>query len=261
VGMTMTMLVNFEDPGTDLAKPMTVQKRIDILRHWLPLENIRILDAGCGGGGYVEHLSALGARAEGIEFNADKVMGWTDKHPGDTRVRQGDLAHLDYPDDSFDAVFLNEVLEHVQNEKIILAEILRVTKPGGKLFLFSPNRFHPFETHGFFSKKTGRGTGTARTFLLPYLPTRLLPPWLSPWARNYWPGELRRLVASSGFRPIYQTYVWQTLENNSGYQPRYVARLVPFLRKCFAIAERLPVVKRLGVSQLVVAQKQPVPKK
>lgn len=221
----------------------------------MDLYGLHVLDAGCGAGGYVEFLCSLGARAEGIEYEADKVAEWSHAHPGDPRVKQGDLGQLQHDDAAFDAVLLNEVLEHVPDEGQALQEIHRVLKPGGFLFLFSPNRLHPFETHGFISNKTAKGTGVPKTFLLPYLPVALLSPWLHPWARNYWPGELRAMVSSLGFDVVGQRFVWQTLENNSGYQPIYVTRLVPLLRKAFSVAERVPGMRRLGVSQLVIARK------
>jgi SAM-dependent methyltransferase len=244
------------DAGSDTSSPLNVQKRIDVLSNHLDLRNLRVLDAGCGAGGYVEHLCSRGAQAEGIESEKDKVDQWLRAHPGDPRVKLGDIGRIDHPDDTFDAVLLNEVLEHVPDQDQALREIYRVLRPGGLLFLFSPNRFHPFETHGFVSKKTGQGTGVLKTFLLPYLPVGVLSPWLAPWARNYWPGELRTIVRGHGFKILRRGFVWQTLENSSGGQlPRHLGRLVPLMREAFKIAERIPLVKILGVSQLIVAQR------
>ncbi|WP_439394136.1 class I SAM-dependent methyltransferase [Bradyrhizobium sp. PMVTL-01] len=241
--------------GSDTVKPLTVAKRVALIAEHIRLYDARILDAGCGGGGYVEYLCAQGARAEGVEFDSDKVEGWEKAHPGDSRVRRGDLVRLNYEDETFDAILCNEVLEHVPDEHGSLSELRRVLKGDGKLFLFTPNRFHPFETHGFISNKTGKGTGALKTFLLPYFPLSLLPSSLEPWARNYWPHELRDLVSKSGFKVLSQSFVWQTLENNSGYQPRGIAAMVPLLRKCFSIAEHVPIVRALGASQLIIAEK------
>ena len=243
--------------GTDTSKPLTLQKRTNMMRKWIDLQGCSILDAGCGAGGYVEYLCALGAEAKGVEYDTDKVDQWLRAHPGDDRIKQGDLGGLEYGDAVFDAVLLNETLEHVPDDNLALTEVHRVIKPGGFLFLFSPNRLHPFETHGFISDKLGHGTGVARTFLLPYLPVSMLPHWLHPWARNYWPHELRDLVKSRGFQIVEHSIVWQTLENNSGYQPKYIMRLVPFLRKVINVAEHLPLIKNFGVSQFIVACKIP----
>ena len=57
---------------------------------------------------------------------------------------------LPYPDDHFDLVFSNEVIEHVDDDRATAAEMVRVTKPGGAIVAFAPNRLYPFETHGAY---------------------------------------------------------------------------------------------------------------
>jgi ubiquinone/menaquinone biosynthesis C-methylase UbiE len=70
------------------------------------------------------------------------VKRWSAGNPGDLRVRQGGLSHLDFADEVFDAILLNEVIEHVDDERAVLRELQRVLKRGGLLFVFAPNRFH-----------------------------------------------------------------------------------------------------------------------
>ena len=58
------------------------------------------------------------------------------------------------PTDHFDLVFSNEVIEHVDDDRATAAEMVRVTKPGGAIVAFAPNRLYPFETHGaYFGKR------------------------------------------------------------------------------------------------------------
>jgi hypothetical protein len=73
------------------------------------------------------------------------------------------------------------------------------------------------------------------------------------WARNYWPWELRALVKAAGFGIQNTGYVWQTFEGISGEQPRLVRRVVPIVRAISDSLERTPVMRGLGVSQLIVA--------
>jgi SAM-dependent methyltransferase len=241
--------------GSDTCMPLNIRKRIRLIQRWVDLPGCNILDGGCGGGAYVEALCELGAQAEGIDYVQQKVDEWTETHPGDHRVRQGDLTRLDYSDATFDAVLLNEVLEHVPDENGALQEIHRVMRPNSTLVIFSPNRFYPFETHGVISRKTGRGTGVRRTFLLPYLPTSIGSLRFRYPARNYWPHEWRCVVETHGFELLTHSFVWQTFENISGDQPRWAKCLVPVMRKASSAVERIPLLRRFGVSQLIVARR------
>jgi 2-polyprenyl-3-methyl-5-hydroxy-6-metoxy-1,4-benzoquinol methylase len=239
--------------GTDTAAPLNLRKRVGLIAKYVSLPGKRMLDAGCGAGEYVEAMAAAGADARGIEYVAEKVRQWEAAHLADGRVRQGDLAGLDFADETFDAVLLNEVLEHVPDDRRALSELHRVLKPGGTLLLFSPNRFHPFETHGVYTKKTGAHRGVVQTFLLPWVPMSIGSRFFTYWSRNYWPAELARMVRDAGFEIRSHGYVWQTFENISGARPGWAGRIAPIARKIAQIAERVPIVRRLGVSQLIVA--------
>ena len=113
------------------------------------------LDGGCGGGEYVVALRAAGVLAFGAEFLAEKVREQPAGVPTGTILR-ADLEHLPYGPSSFDVVFLNEVLEHVPDERRALREVWRVLRPGGTVIILSPNRLFPFETHGVHLRRSGR---------------------------------------------------------------------------------------------------------
>lgn len=249
------MEVEVQGAGSDTSQPLTVAKRLKLINRWAEIPGASILDGGCGAGGHVRRLLAAGAIAKGVEFESDKVAQWERENPGNDAVKRGDLQHLEFSDEAFDVVLLNEVLEHVPDQDAALGEVWRVLKPGGRLFLFSPNRFHPFETHGYLRVGSGDNTGALRTFGMPYVPDRWRPKGLQAWARNYWPWELKRLTQTHGFTVVAQTYVWQTLENISGGQSKMLQALSPYVRPVLSVAELTPLVRVLGVSQLIVAEK------
>ncbi len=76
------------------------------------------------------------------------------------------------------------------------------------------------------------------------------------WARNYRPAELEHVVRNAGFEIVAHDFVWQTFENISGQQPRWIRLVRPAFRAAASRLEQLPLLRWLGTSQLVVARKR-----
>lgn len=100
-----------------------------------------VLDAGCGSGDFLPHLSSLvGATgrvtavdlaAENAALAAQRVRDW--QLPAPVDVRRADLLALPYPDDSFDAVWCSNTVQYLDDAELaaVLAEFTRVVRPGG----------------------------------------------------------------------------------------------------------------------------------
>lgn len=86
----------------------------------------KILDAGCGGGAYVEFLSAKGFQATGID-KFDKFLGATTQQRQLGSYVRGDLTNLPFRDGAFDCTYCFDVLEHI-DDKLAVKELARVTK-------------------------------------------------------------------------------------------------------------------------------------
>ena len=235
--------------GGDTATPRNLRKRLELIERLLPpLEGLRLLDAGCGGGAYVHALAARGAEARGIEYDQEKLATVS----ASSHISHGDIEHTELDAGCFDAVLLNEVLEHVPDDGAALREMHRLLRPGGALLVFSPNRLHPFETHGVHALTSGRRISHTTPFI-PWIPLSVGRRFFRYWARNYWPTELRALVRASGFRIARRGFLWPTFENISGHQPAWMRSVRPLLRGISAIGERTPALRGLGASQWILA--------
>jgi ubiquinone/menaquinone biosynthesis C-methylase UbiE len=96
-----------------------------------PLRGGLALDAGCGCGASLVLLEEHGARAVGLDLNAGFLReSWERK----LKVARADLAHLPLPDGCLDLV-LCECAWNLTDKEQVLAEFLRVLRPGGMLAL------------------------------------------------------------------------------------------------------------------------------
>ncbi len=123
---------------------------------WLGLHSgERLLDFGCGGGRHSFEAMRHGAVATALDADAEeagRAAGWvralldedkkTAESGGQGHVVVGDGLALPFPDACFDRVVASEVLEHLTDDGSVLAELARVTRPGGTLAVTVP-RWYP----------------------------------------------------------------------------------------------------------------------
>lgn len=158
--------------GGGTSQPLALAKRLRLVKKHLH-ENGKFLDCGCGPGGYVAALvQEFGCDAYGVEFDSGKVDAAQKNDILRNRVSQGNIEALNHESNTWDYVMLNEVLEHVPNDRKAIEEVYRILKPGGLLFVFSPNRWFPFESHSVQLKWMKREVPRWVPFI-PYLPIGL----------------------------------------------------------------------------------------
>lgn len=95
-----------------------------------------VLDVGCGGGAFLAAAAGAGWRAVGIDFDAKAVEG-ARRRGIDARL--GGLDAVADEHDTYDAVTLSHVIEHLHDPAAALATIHRILKPGGRLYVETPN--------------------------------------------------------------------------------------------------------------------------
>ena len=123
-----------------------LERRLSLIRRYVPLEGRRLLDIGCGVGTFVRRLGEFSPHVYGVDIDDDRVRRGAHALPAS---EGGGLAvavseNLPFQDSAFDLVLLHEVLEHVRDDALTLREACRVTRPGGNVVIFCPNRLYPF---------------------------------------------------------------------------------------------------------------------
>lgn len=97
----------------------------------------RLLDVGCGNGRFLDTMHELGWEVVGVEPDAQAVKIAQDQFG--LNVYEGLLEEVGFPDDTFDAVTMNHVVEHLHDPISTLRECQRVLKKSGQLVMVTPN--------------------------------------------------------------------------------------------------------------------------
>ena len=173
-----------------------------------------ILEDGCGVGMYVEHLSPLGGKIYGLEYDFERAAEAGQRNPG---IINAAGETLPYADSTFDLIISHEVLEHVADDRLAVREMVRVLrspdpvsrKPGGRAVIFVPNIGYPFETHGIYWQ--GKYYFGNKPFVN-YLP-RAWRDRLAPHVRIYSKRDLEKLFSGLPVKIIEQTIVFGAYDN------------------------------------------------
>jgi 2-polyprenyl-3-methyl-5-hydroxy-6-metoxy-1,4-benzoquinol methylase len=116
------------------------RRKIDIqnIANLLSKDNsdIRILDVGCSNGSFVFIAKSLGLQAEGVDPSEKAV---NDGIKRGLKLHLGILNDIAFDNDTFDAITLHEVIEHVSDPISLLKECARILRPNGILLVGTGN--------------------------------------------------------------------------------------------------------------------------
>jgi methionine biosynthesis protein MetW len=96
----------------------------------------KVLDIGCGSGNLLKDLQRRNCEVYGVEINPRDVTICKKKG---FNVFCGNLRDAQFQTNFFDVIILWHVLEHLDSPKEILQEAFRILRPGGKIFIYTPN--------------------------------------------------------------------------------------------------------------------------
>src|ERR671910_185376 len=110
------------------------QRRLEMIVH-ASGERIKgcILENGCGVGMYLEHLSPFGGTVIGLEYDFERA---SKARRASQHIINGEGELLPFPSSTFDLILSHEVIEHVQDDRAAVCEMVRALKPGGRIVLF-----------------------------------------------------------------------------------------------------------------------------
>lgn len=171
-----------------------------------PRAGRRVLVDGCGVGAYLARLALQAQFGVGLDIELERAQA---ARAGAERVLCAAGEHLPFPDNHFDLVLSHEVLEHVQDDRQVIAEMVRVLAPGGRLALFCPNRGYPFETHGIYWRGEYHFGNIP---LVNYLPRRYRDR-LAPHVRVYTRRDLEALFAGLPVTLVQRSVVFGAYDN------------------------------------------------
>lgn len=155
----------------------------------------RFLDVGCGRGEIVRAAQDAGWAARGCDISIEYVKYARESNSVDAIA--GTVEQADFPPNSFDFVSMVEVIEHLYDPLRTVNELNRVLRPGGMLYVSTPNEESIYHIFGnSYYKFIGRDWVV-----------NLCPTWNLYHIFGFSPRSLRYLLESGGFK-IEKTVVY-----------------------------------------------------
>lgn len=248
-----TKFAHLGKPGTGFSKGFA--RRLKIISQLVDLQHKRILDNGCGEGVWLEqfltftvpeNIFGCDIDPENIELIRQRSLQAAFPIPAENlAVSPGEK--LPYPAKTFDIIFSNEVIEHVQDDRKCVEEMVRVLNSGGKAIIFTPNRGWPFEQHGMFWRGKYYWGNIP---LLPWMP-KFVRQKFAPHVRNYSNSELRRLFDDLPVKIVYHKHLF------SGFDGlvRGYGVFGKLIQQSFHALEKTPF-HFFGISHLLIIEKK-----
>jgi len=183
------------------------ERRLQMIARWTKLENARVLEAGAGIGMYASQIRRrYTPDVECFDIELERSLEASKDTP---HALVAAAEALPYASNIFDTIISHEVLEHVENDLTSVSEMVRVLKVGGRLVIFVPNRWYPFETHGHYWRGKYHFGNTP---LINYLPNAARNR-LAPHVRAYTRRSLLRLFAGCPIKLVTHRRIYGGYDN------------------------------------------------
>jgi len=183
------------------------ERRLQMIEKWAKLNDAHILIDGCGVGMYASQLRRrYTPLVEALDIEFDRVVTAREETPH-ALVAAGE--YIPFADNTFDTILSHEVIEHVQDDRLAAQEMVRVLKRGGRIVMFCPNRWYPFETHGHYWKGEYHFGNSP---FINYLPDR----WrnqLAPHVKAYTARGIKQLFDGEPIKVVHHSRIYGGYDN------------------------------------------------
>jgi ubiquinone/menaquinone biosynthesis C-methylase UbiE len=179
------------------------------------LTMLQVLDAACGDGFLASSFTRKGAHVTCLDISERRITQLKNtlspELVNNMQFCIGDIQNMcELSDNTFDIVACCEIIEHVPRPCRLLEEIIRVTKPSGRIILSAPNRY----ALDLLLREIPRDIGLARRKVQPYFGndneyledneiadlSQKLPGSFSEHLREYTSFELIKLIKRFGLQ-------------------------------------------------------------
>src|SRR5262245_4511007 len=135
------------DEESRRAKAAKIAATIQHFRGRGSLDELDVLDVGCSGGIIADELHRRGARVIGLDIDVPGLSKARARFAESASFFCADSERMPLADASVDVVICNHIYEHVVDPEQLFAELRRVVRPGGLLYLGLGNRLGVVEPH------------------------------------------------------------------------------------------------------------------
>lgn len=214
--------------GTPAGKERMRRRAELLIEHGNLKEGAIVLELGCGTGLYTQEIEKSGAAVVPIDISVDLLRKARQRVLGAYYINT-DAHCLPFADSSFNAVVGVSILHHL-DMKNVLRESVRVLRSGGRFIFTEPNMMNP----QILVQKN-----------VPFI-KRLLGD--SPDETAFWKWSLRREITAVGFKVI-------RIVPFDFLHPWIPKPLITAIDKAGRLAEKVPLLRELAGSLLIVAEK------